>query len=208
MKIFLVRHGITKLNKDKIHQVPETSLAEEGIEQANSVSHRLKDLSIDKIYVSPLLRAQQTAKIIAANRTTPLITCKELEEIRRPSVIVGKKHSDPDVLFVKKKIRKNYYDTSWHHSDEENFLDVTTRVVALLSSLKKEYEENKNILLVTHGYIAKMIAGVIMLGDRLEPEDFLQIYHHLELSNAGLSAIEYNPTTGFNVIFWNDTSHL
>ncbi len=208
MKIFIVRHGITSFNKEKIHQFPETSLAEEGKEQADNIARRLKKFSIDKIYVSPLLRACQTAEIIANKLHIPFYIRNELQEIRKPSVIMGKKHTDSEVISIKKELWANYQNTSWYYSDEENFLDIKKRTDSLMKSLQKEYKENINILLVTHEYIAKMIAGITLFGDKLEPKDFLCIYHKLEFSNTGLSCIQYKPTTGFKILFLNDASHL
>ena len=83
MKILLVRHGETAGNKEKIHQHSDTPLSKAGEDQAKKIAGRLAHISIDKIFVSPLPRAQKTAEIIRAKVHAPVITKKELEEIKR-----------------------------------------------------------------------------------------------------------------------------
>ena len=66
MKIFVIRHGETDLNKAKIlqGQTEDGNLNEAGIAQAHaSLEFLPKDISI--IFASPLKRAKQTAEIIA-----------------------------------------------------------------------------------------------------------------------------------------------
>lgn len=54
MRIFIIRHGDPDYSID--------SLTEKGWREAELLSHRLKDEHIDKIYCSPLGRAQDTAR--------------------------------------------------------------------------------------------------------------------------------------------------
>lgn len=67
-KIFLVRHGLTKGNVDKIFTgQTETPLASEGKTQAVATGKEFatNGLSFDLIVTSPLSRAHQTAEYIA-----------------------------------------------------------------------------------------------------------------------------------------------
>lgn len=63
MRIYVIRHGESEANLRVAHagwaQVP---LTEKGIAQAKTVSARLCGLHFDKVIVSDLLRAQQTAQ--------------------------------------------------------------------------------------------------------------------------------------------------
>ncbi|MGI6361954.1 MAG: alpha-ribazole phosphatase [Bacillota bacterium] len=65
-KIYLVRHGETDFNNDWRYQgqIDET-LNETGLVQAQALGTYFADKKLTKIYTSPLLRAQQTAKPIA-----------------------------------------------------------------------------------------------------------------------------------------------
>ncbi|TET39424.1 MAG: histidine phosphatase family protein [Anaerolineales bacterium] len=74
-KIILLRHGLSTGNEKGIIQgQKDYPLAEEGIEQSRSLSHYWKDhgFSFDVIIASPLLRAKQTAEIIASSMKLPI----------------------------------------------------------------------------------------------------------------------------------------
>ena len=65
MNLYLVRHGQTDFNKGEIIQgISDIPLNGTGIQQARALAPKIKDLEFDAYYVSPLLRARQTAEII------------------------------------------------------------------------------------------------------------------------------------------------
>ena len=58
MKLYVIRHGLTPLNKQKrVNGEVDESLASEGIEQAKVVVPLIPK-SVKRIYSSPLLRAR------------------------------------------------------------------------------------------------------------------------------------------------------
>lgn len=64
--IYIVRHGQTELNSRNVLQGrSDYPLNEKGEEQAREAAELLKDIHFDRVYSSPLIRAVQTAKIIA-----------------------------------------------------------------------------------------------------------------------------------------------
>ena len=72
MKLFIIRHGDPDYTID--------SLTEKGRKEAALLAERLKNVKIDHFYVSPLGRAQATAKytLDAMDRTAE--TCPWLRE--------------------------------------------------------------------------------------------------------------------------------
>ena len=81
MEIYVLRHGITEMNKLKIPngQIDE-SLAPEGFEQARQ-GESLIPATVTHIYVSPLLRARQTAEAVNGERRLPLIIDNGIREL-------------------------------------------------------------------------------------------------------------------------------
>lgn len=73
-KVYLVRHG----KRESHHE--DTPLSEIGIKQAEITGKYLKAKNINKIYVSPLLRTQETAKIISEIINVPIKTDDRLKE--------------------------------------------------------------------------------------------------------------------------------
>lgn len=66
MKIYMIRHGQSQSNANKIVTGQlESPLTKMGEHQAQLAADQLKDLNIGLIVCSPLGRAKQTAKIIA-----------------------------------------------------------------------------------------------------------------------------------------------
>jgi len=65
MRLLIIRHGETEYNSKKIFQgTINEKLNQNGINQANKLSLRLKDEKIDLIFSSTLDRAKKTAEII------------------------------------------------------------------------------------------------------------------------------------------------
>ena len=65
MRVRLIRHGQTAGNRLRRYiGVTDQPLSPEGIEAAN---RHAKDLTLDRVYVSPLTRARQTAAILFPN---------------------------------------------------------------------------------------------------------------------------------------------
>lgn len=82
MELYIVRHGETVWNK--IHRFQgrtDIELTEYGRELARITGEALKDTPIDRIYVSPLHRAQETAALLRCGRDIPTITDERLLEM-------------------------------------------------------------------------------------------------------------------------------
>lgn len=81
MKIYFVRHGRTNYNDLELCNADpsvDVYITPTGVEQAKTLARKLKDVPIDRIYVSELKRTQQTAAIVnefhnAAIEIAPLL---------------------------------------------------------------------------------------------------------------------------------------
>lgn len=72
-RFWLVRHGLTKWNAQKRFMgQSDIPLSARGRVQAQWLARRLRDREIAAIYTSDLVRARETAQIIAAQRTPEL----------------------------------------------------------------------------------------------------------------------------------------
>ena len=61
MKLYVIRHGRTKCNDEhKYNGKLDEDINEIGIEQAKKASEEVKNLDIDLIICSPLLRTRHT----------------------------------------------------------------------------------------------------------------------------------------------------
>lgn len=71
---YIVRHGQAEFNLKHIigGTLEPNHLTEKGEEQAYKLSEELKQVKIDKIYSSDLMRAKKTAEVIASSKNLPV----------------------------------------------------------------------------------------------------------------------------------------
>lgn len=67
MSIYLIRHALPDWTRSDIpyHQPPGPSLTPQGLQEAQQLSFFLKNAGVQRLLVSPLERALQTAQIVA-----------------------------------------------------------------------------------------------------------------------------------------------
>lgn len=69
MKLYVIRHGRTKCNDEhKYNGKLDEDINETGIEQAKKASEEVKNLDIDLIICSPLLRTRHTCELVNINK--------------------------------------------------------------------------------------------------------------------------------------------
>lgn len=149
MSIYYVRHGETDYNKAYLIQGSiDAPLNEKGKEQAHQIALKLKDIKLDAIYCSPLLRARQTAEAINAFFGLPIVIAPELHE-QRYGELEGKSRKEEAYLRQRPRIACRY-------PKGESYLDVAARVFPFLDRLKDEAKKS-NVLIVAHGGISRIV---------------------------------------------------
>ena len=154
MKVFVIRHGLTPLNKaKKVNAEVDEPLAPEGIEQAKEiVSHIPK--SVTRIYSSPLLRARQTADVISSARNIPITIADELTEIRMGS-LAGKSWEEMENgMELKQKHRTVQFD--YRPFGGESLENVKKRLLSFFKNINKKNTDHE-VLLITHGGMIRLI---------------------------------------------------
>jgi len=206
MKVYIVRHGETESNLNRIHQSDSAKLTKRGLEEAKLLSERVAGFKVDKILTSPILRAINTAEVISEMSKVSFEVNDLLKELKKPSEIEGKSHSESVAIEIKETLRENYHQADWHYSDEESFLDFKKRILILSEQLlKSKYEST---LIVTHSAVIKMFVSLAIYGDSLTSEIFLPIYDHLSITNTGITYCTYELEKGWKVNCFNDVNHL
>lgn len=154
MIFYVIRHGLTPLNKQKkVNGEVDEPLASEGIEQAKTVVPLIPK-SVTRIYSSSLLRARQTAEIISSALNLPITVADELTEIRMGS-LAGKAWEEmEDGLELKKKHRTVQFD--YRPYGGESLEDVKKRLLAFFKEINNKHSDQQ-ALLITHGGIIRLI---------------------------------------------------
>ena len=154
MKIYVIRHGLTLLNKKRIlnAQIDEP-LAPEGIEQAKA-SIPLIPESVKYLYASSLLRTRKTAEIINSKLNHPISSHDELREIHM-GTLAGKSW---DTIESGQKLKKKHRSIQFDYSKYggESAQDFKKRVVGFLKKIKNNHKDYE-ALIVTHGGIIRLL---------------------------------------------------
>lgn len=149
MKLYVARHGQTQWNlEQKICGRTDLSLTEEGQRQARILAEKAKKLSIDVIVASPMIRAQQTAAAVSEATGISVQTDTRLIE-QDYGIYEGKNRKDPGFLANKRQFATRY-------PGGESMFDVCYRIYSLIEELKQTHSD-KNVLLVCHGGVCRLI---------------------------------------------------
>ena len=152
MKIYVVRHGQTELNKKGVFNGRiDEGLSDEGIKQAEKTKLEIPN-NIKHIYCSPLKRTRETAEILNSELHAPISFHDELQEID-----AGTYNGQPLVGEFEKKHKSLQYD--WRPNGGESFEDVKKRVLKFLKEINLKNKDSKDgeILIVTHGGIIRLL---------------------------------------------------
>ncbi|HQK63860.1 MAG TPA: histidine phosphatase family protein [Candidatus Staskawiczbacteria bacterium] len=149
-KYFLLRHGQTIFQKEKIERIysddeyVSLEITQEGREKIAKQAEILKEKNIDLIFSSPLLRARQSAQIVSEILGSPIIFDDRLVDMKMGE-FSGQATSVYDDFFLIKKLGLEN-----RPNGGENWVDILARMKSLIGDIEAKYE-NKNILIVSHG---------------------------------------------------------
>jgi len=149
MLIYLIRHGQTTGDiEDRYGGVYDDELSNKGIIQANKLANKLSNSGIQIVFSSPLIRAQQTAKILNSKLNCEIKTIKDLRERNKNGILTG---------MTKKEAELKYPDLTEQVKDYRNQITGAESQEDFVKRIKKIFTEIINstnystIAIVTHG---------------------------------------------------------
>lgn len=150
MKIYVARHGQVSLNKEnRVCGRTDIPLTDTGVAQAVSLGESAKDLHIDLIISSPMIRTKMTADTVSEIcGNIPVITDERIIE-QCYGIYETHTRDNPDFLENKRQFAKKY-------PKGESMLQVAARVYAFLNDIK-DVHRDKTLLIVTHGGVIRHI---------------------------------------------------
>ena len=153
MEIYVVRHGEVLANKKNIISGKSLEeLTEVGIRQSEEARDKLKDVTFDAIFCSPVKRTIQTAEII---------NTKGLK------IIYDTRISEREAGTLQGKSRAEIQWETWNSltldktpEGAETLGAILKRVKDFLNEIQEKYQDKK-VLIVTHSSVGKCIWIVI-----------------------------------------------
>ena len=198
-RVYLIRHGTTEWNREEIFRGrADCTLNETGRSEAQAVAACLRAVEFEKIYASPLSRAAETARAVAAD--------KGLQVIPDPAFIdldFGEWQGMP-----LKEVREKYPDLyrTWRERPQdatfpggENLAQVRARAWEGLLRVVRDDPE-KTTLIVSHRVITKVLICAAL---GLDNSHFWQI----KQDTTAINYLEY-ARGQFVAALINDTCHL
>lgn len=196
--IYLIRHGQTDWNLARRWQGHiDIPLNGTGRRQALLLAQRLADLQLQAIYTSDLLRASETASIVAEPQGLKPVAEPALRE-RSGGLFQGLTFDE-----LNSKYRDEWRRVRLENStppEGESLLDVAQRITTCYEIIVRRHS-SQVVALVSHGGALNLLISYI-LG--------LPIGQPARISlrgNTGLSVIE-SGEDGARLVTLNDTNHL
>lgn len=150
MIIYVTRHGETPFNReDLICGATDLMLTERGHEQAEALADAAEKLpDISALIVSPMIRAQQTAKHVSDRLGLPIVTEERLREWDYGSY-EGRHRTAEGFLQAKLDFGKRMPDGG------ESLFQLSHRVYSALDDIISGYA-GRNVLIVCHGGVCRV----------------------------------------------------
>ena len=182
--LYLIRHGQADGLKTGINGsvVPNSGLSPLGIRQAQQLRDRLaktSEIRADVLISSPLLRAKETAEIIAPALGLPVIVDDGIQEFNL---------AETEGL-TKEEITERF---GWNYLDEEPFrrispngdslAEFTMRACNALDRITREYQD-KTIVIVVHGGILNATFIYFMGLSLLKPPPIRLVSHNTAITH-------------------------
>ncbi|WP_018132201.1 histidine phosphatase family protein [Effusibacillus pohliae] len=204
-RLILIRHGMTDDNLQyRLSGWTDTPLNEAGIRQAECVAdclqHRVRQgKPIHAIYASPLLRAAQTAEIIAERLGLSVLYRDGLKEMNfgkfdgQPILSLYERHKE----MVDRALNPGDDEFAWE--DGESRPQLYRRIETAIRGIAEAHPE-QTVAIVTHaGAIAYFVAGI--LGKRLSE------WNRYHVGNCSLTTVLFKNGM-FQLAEHNRTDHV
>ncbi len=200
-EIYMVRHCEAMGNVKRLFQgSSDFDISETGVKQLEYLKNRFKNIKLDKVYTSPLIRARKTALAVIGDRDLKPIDEKGLIELDG-GIVEGKPfietfNSIPGLA-----------DTWDNHPEDfapeggEKMRDAYERI---WNTVKKIAAQNpgKTVACTTHGGVTRCLLCRLLKGD------ITKLSEMPWSENTAVTLLRFDDKLNPEVVFYNDTSHL
>lgn len=184
--ILLVRHGETDWNRSgRIMGIRPVPLNQNGLTQAARLALQLTALPAPALYSSPVVRARQTADILASTLRVPVIEEPGLSEIG-----VGEWEGRYWNEFDGNPARVNFYrlPRETRPPGGETLSEVQQRALAAVERALSRMKAGSAVV-VTHADVIRAIVAHYLETD-------LQTMRHIQIGHASVTALAINGSSG------------
>jgi probable phosphoglycerate mutase len=147
--LFLIRHGETELNAQRVVQPPDADLSARGREQARRLAERLRGSGIALVLSSDLVRAAATAREIAGATGAPLVLEPLLQE-RNFGAVRGTPYAE---------LGFDLFARDYEPPGGESWAVFEARVDRAFARVEELAAGRGGVAVVTHGLVCRALAA-------------------------------------------------
>ena len=165
MRLYFVRHGQSEANVQRVisnRDLPHP-LTELGRQQAEALAESLSDVPLPAINSSPIMRAEQTAQIVASHRGLPV---EIADALREPDCGIMEGRSDEEAWAEHDRVTYDWVVLRHYDSRIEGgecYDDLRARFVPFIDRLVTLHgSTDHNVLLITHGSLLYLMLPLVL----------------------------------------------
>ena len=164
MRLYFVRHGQSIANVQRVisnRDLPHP-LTELGRQQAEALAQALTDVPFAVIYSSPIMRAAQTAQIVAGVKSLPI---EFVDALREPDRGIMEGRGDEAAWAEHDRATRDWLDGKYDNRIEggESYNDLRARFVPYIDRVVVEHgDTDRNILLIAHGSLLYLMLPLVL----------------------------------------------
>jgi broad specificity phosphatase PhoE len=165
VNLYFVRHGESEANTRHVISNRESSfhLTAKGMEQAEALAEKIRNISFQAVFCSPVLRARETADVLSAALRVPY---QVTEALREYDCGILEEKSDQESWGTHRRYFEDWLLLGEYASKPEGgecFLDIRDRFVPFVEGLMRaDSHEGQNILLVGHGGLFLLMLPLVL----------------------------------------------
>lgn len=191
MLLYIIRHGESEANAGGYHSGQScVHLTEKGVRQAEKTREIVKDIDFDKLYVSDVLRTQETAEVIFPDMPRTFIPlAREVDN----TAMHGKNKAELTEIYGQKYLDcREKFDYAPLDIGCESLAHLSGRAKKLLEWAEKQ--DDDRICIVSHAGFIVALAGLVL---GIEPHS-----RALSCDNASVNVFEFRNGT-WRIKLWN-----
>ncbi len=178
----------------------DMDISELGEKQLKALSERFKNIKLDRVYSSPMLRTVKTAAAAVGMKGLEIYKREALKELHG-GVIEGRRFDEIAEKYPQLWDNWNNSPQNFNPENGEPMREAYERIWNEILALAKE-NKGRTIAVSTHGGVLRLLFCRLFFHDieRLAEVDIFE--------NTAVSVIEFDNALTPAVTMFNDTSHL
>lgn len=171
-----------------------------GAKQLEYLKKRFENIHIDKIYSSPLIRAQKTAEAIKGEKDIEIVLLKELAELHG-GVVEGRKFAEAFATIEGLADAWDNHPQDFAPPEGETMRHAYERIWDAIQYIVKN-NKNKTIACSSHGGLTRCLTC------RLIKNDINELKNIPWSDNTAVMLFEIDDNMNISLKYFNDVSHL